>query len=251
VLLTNGCSFVWGDELRGFDTEPPSHQEHTFTHKLANLLGMPYVNLSTCGGGNDKIFRDTIVYLSDPTKPKPSHMVILWSGWSRLEFAEARPEVNNWGQPLPIQRFDDITQISPERVRNLMPQKWGPVFKYFDEAYDTRTVIIQHLSKMVAMQTLCDAMGIKLVQGAFHIQLKESLRHIINDNHKLKRYGNWQKKVDHMMGLLRKESKIGLTSWIDMYSLAEQKYTLKPNSHPDEDTHTEYAGLLYHIFNQS
>ena len=43
MLLTAGCSFVWGDELDGFDQDPPTHQRLTFTH-LCGEIGVDYVN---------------------------------------------------------------------------------------------------------------------------------------------------------------------------------------------------------------
>lgn len=250
MLLTNGCSFVWGDELEGCYEDPPNHRVHTFTDKLAGKLNMPYINLASCGGGNDKIFRDTILHLSDPDQAKPTHMVILWSGWGRAEFVESRPEIDGMGNPLKIQRYDDITQISPERVANLLPDKWGAMYKYYDGCYNSRTPVIQHLSKMVAMQTLCDSMNIKLIQGAFHVQMRDGLRFIMQENHTEGNHKAWTRRVEYMLGLLRKESKVGLTAWKDMYSLAKEKYTVKRHGHPDEDAHTEYADLLYHIFNR-
>ena len=39
-LLTTGCSFVWGDELDGYDNNPPTHWDKTFTYKLADTLGL-------------------------------------------------------------------------------------------------------------------------------------------------------------------------------------------------------------------
>ena len=57
MLVTNGCSFVWGDELDGF--MEGEHNHLTFTHRLAEKLGIEYRNISSCGNCNTKIFRDT------------------------------------------------------------------------------------------------------------------------------------------------------------------------------------------------
>ena len=90
MLLTNGCSFVWGDELDGYDDSPPTHEEYTFTYKLSEQLGIPYVNIAQCGSCNQKIFRDTTDYLRT-CKELPTHIVILWSSWQREEVAENHP----------------------------------------------------------------------------------------------------------------------------------------------------------------
>ena len=44
MLVTNGCSFVWGDELDGF--MEGNHWESTFTWKLAEELGIEHKNIS-------------------------------------------------------------------------------------------------------------------------------------------------------------------------------------------------------------
>ena len=247
MLLTNGCSFVWGDELIGYDDDPPSHKHHTFTHKLAELLGCEYVNLGTCGAGNAKIFRDTIHYLRDPKNPKPTHIVILWSAWQRGEVAENHPE--SFDVQRNIQRWQCMTQISPARVHNLKKELRDPLDRMYDHYDATRTGIIQTLSYMEAMEMLCDSLGIKLIQGIFH-QL--AYQNFLDSIHRRYRKNHWSPWVDWVMDThanLKKTSKIGLGFYQDMFSMAEEKYTVRPFGHPDEDTHTEYAQLLHHIFN--
>lgn len=249
MLLTNGCSFVWGDELEGCYDDPPTHWPHTFTHKLAELLGgMEYINLGTCGGGNDKIFRDTVRYLSNPDNKKPTHMVILWSGWSRAEMAE------HWTEDQEIvakvQRFDGMSQFSPERINNLLEHKWGPTMMFYETSYELRTDIQHGLDKMVAMQLLADSMNIKLIQGCFHHMMKDQMAGTISETASTGMYTKWAKSVRKSMELLRKESKVGLSHWQDMYSMALERFSTKEGNHPDEDTHTEYANLLNHIFTQ-
>ena len=53
MLLTAGCSFVWGDELEGFDQDPPTHWGLTFTSIVARKLGIDYENRGVCGACND------------------------------------------------------------------------------------------------------------------------------------------------------------------------------------------------------
>ena len=78
-LLTTGCSFVWGDELDGYDNNPPTHWDKTFTYKLADTLGLEPVIIAECGNSNHKIYRDLIDYLTDPENDDPEMIFVSWS----------------------------------------------------------------------------------------------------------------------------------------------------------------------------
>lgn len=245
LLVTNGCSFVWGDELHGYNDDPPSHYDLTFTHHLGRRMRLPYRCIANCGNGNDKIFRDTIEYLSDPNNEQPTHMVILWSAWKRQEHVESADDVNRKSN---IQSFDNVTQWSPERVTNLGEDCWGAVNSYCNNMYDVRTSILQHLTHMVSMQTLCKAKGIKLIQGIFHHRCKDNLLDVISKDQR-KGYEDYQSKITKLVSLLDQTSRLGLGLHTDMYTLANDLNDVKPYGHPGEQTHEEYGKLLAHIFN--
>lgn len=247
MLLTNGCSFVWGDELHGYDDDPPSHYHHTFTHKLAEKLGLEYRNLGTCGAGNAKIFRDTVHYLRNPETPTPTHIVILWSAWQRGEVAENHPD--GYEEDRKIQRWQCMTQISPARVHNLKPELAKPLDRMYDFYDSTRTGIIQTLAYMEAMELLCESMGIKLIQGTFHQLAFHNLLDTTNRRYKKTTWKPWVEWVTTTHQSLKNTSTIGMGTYVDLYSLGRDKYTIREFGHPDEDAHTEYAELLHHIFN--
>lgn len=250
MLITNGCSFVWGDELNGYNKSPPTHWGHTFTHKLGQLLNLPYENLAKCGNGNDKIFRDTIVRLCDPTLPRPTHMVILWSAWQREEYAH-RLDRGKYSK-LRLEVSDCMIQYSVERTAYCDEKHFGAITKYYNEFYNVRTSIIHHLAKMLAMQKLCDEMGIKLIQGAFHERMMSSLSMALTPrkNDPDDEWKPYRDKIEQMLSLLKDTSRVGLGKWTDMFSLCRdtEEFEIKPASHPCEKTHHEYAKLLHHIF---
>jgi hypothetical protein len=245
MLLTCGCSFVWGDELQGCYEDPPTHWRYTFTHHLAKFLKMDYVNLANCGNGNDKIFRDTIAYLTDPTRRQPTHMVILWSSWQRTEMAEPDDYYHSGRN---IQRHDSMTQFSPERVHNILPRKWGAAHAWFNSSYDVRTDILRQLPLMIAMQEICDLRGIKLIQGAFHDRMMDNVVWAMQDT-KHGDFETWKKRFGDLLGKLRDESRIGFGKYETLRSVSERLKDIKPHSHPGEDSHSEYAKLLFHMFN--
>lgn len=247
MLLTNGCSFVWGDELEGYDNSPPTHWEHTFTHQLAEQLGVPYVNLATCGACNQKIFRDTTDYLRT-CEELPTHIVILWSAWQREEIAENHPV--DYETVRNIQRYQCMTQISPSRLNNLKPELEQLMDQYYDYYDVMRTGIIRTMNYMTHMQWLCDQLGIKLIQGVFHVRMWEGLLQTMKPRyHKTEApWTNWMNYVEESLGALKDTSRVGMGRYIDLFSFASINYTIKPHSHPDEDAHTAYADLLAHIF---
>jgi hypothetical protein len=248
MLVTNGCSFVWGDELEGFDNDPPTHWHSTFTHQLAEKLGVEYVNLSTCGASNHKIFRDTMKYIR--CNPKPDYMVILWSAWQRFEHCEPKTEEEE-KQILKIERWGSMTQASPERTSNINEKDRPAVTEYVVNHKSIRHDIVVQLDYMVNMQYICEMKGIKLLQGVFHERMKRNLMSTFHPKH---HENNWTPWMDVAMSLydeLKLRSKIGLHgSMSDLYSLAKSQFDIKPYGHPDEAAHTEYANLLYHWFHR-
>jgi hypothetical protein len=247
MLLTNGCSFVWGDELEGYDNDPPTHWGHTFTHKLSELLGIPYVNIATCGACNQKIFRDTTDYLRKCDQ-LPTHIVILWSAFQREEVAENHPE----GYELfrNIKRYQCMTQISPSRLNNVKPELEQLLDQYYDYYDVTRTGIIRTINYMTHMQWLCESLGIKLIQGVFHARMWETISQCMHPKYRTTRspWTEWMDYVGESIGELKDTSRVGMGRYVDFYSVALKEYTIKPHQHPDEDAHTAYADLLAHIF---
>ena len=250
MLLTNGCSFVWGDELEGYDQSPPAHNHHTFTHKLANKLGVEYVNLATCGACNSKIFRDTMHYLRNCDK-YPTHMVILWSAFQRGEIAENHSD--DFEVVRKIQRWQCMTQISPSRLHNLKPALAETLVPFYEHNDVLRAGILETLSRMCDMQWLCDTLGIKLIQGTFHRRAHFNLSHTLKPVYR-RGDANWSPWMDYIIEILdelKPTSRIGLGHWIDLFSLAERDFSIKPYGHPDENSQTEYASILHHIFETS
>ena len=243
MLLTNGCSFVWGDELEGFDNDPPTHYQYRFSEILAKKLNMPLANIATCGACNMKIFRDTIDYLM--TNPKPEYVVILWSAWQRGEVAENLSKEEE--EALKIQRWQCMSQISPNRIQCVRPEKQKSLSLYYRDVQQSRADVLQGLSLMKAMQLTCDSMGIKLLQGVFHNKMWKNILATFDSK---SRDENWGDLIDYLkasLSLLRPECRIGLGYYTDMYTLGELKHSIKPYGHPDEATNAEYADILYNI----
>lgn len=246
MLLTNGCSFVWGDELPGCYENPPNHFQHTFTSHLGNHLGLNSVILGACGAGNDYIFRTTIEWLADKTKPQPTHMVILWTAWQREENLDARIiDLGRDRQEVQLQA--DMVQFSEERVHNLHPSRQGAAFRYYNDVYDSGVSVLYTVSKMIAIQTICEERGIKLLQGVFHERCFNNMKHQL----KRGRVPQYKKELKKQIRLLNKTSRIGLGAYQDFYSMARENNDVMKYSHPGLKTHLRYAKYLYKIYRET
>jgi len=255
MLLTAGCSFVWGDELEGFDRNPPEHWDKTWTSILAKKLNMDYVNLGVCGSSNDRIFRAVTDHLHNPELENPTHMVVIWSAWQRAEVVEymrmSRENVVGLNRP------ENATQYSPVRTATIGTKKKRDILAhYYNEAYDSRTDIMHHLTMIKTMEVMCDALGIKLIQGVFHYRSWSNLLGVLNlkdpkvgvcPDHNVGFIGDtpmYNRWVKDALGALRPRSRYGLGKGPCMYVTAKKLQDVKEFGHPGEKTQHVWSDLM-------
>mgnify|MGYP001181471967 FL=1 len=266
-LLTTGCSFVWGDELDGYDNNPPTHWDKTFTYKLADTLGLEPVIIAECGNSNHKIYRDLIDYLTDPENDDPEMIFVSWSAFKRHELFEIKEE--DFEERQKIKRFQHMTQYSPERFHWLNKENREITELFINLVWNYETPMMHLLTQMKALQALCDAKGIKIMQTHFHYRMgfaiQEMHKHQLNDPTYYGKFSTYVKKT--IMEHLRWENSLGFRVWEGCDELsrdhtdAQQKdwhdmYYLSRNTegckvlefmHPCENTHTAYADQIADI----
>lgn len=259
MLLTAGCSFVWGDELKGFDDEPPTHWEYTFTDILAKKMGIDYVNLGICGAGNEQIFRRVTDYLHNNSDQHITHMVVLWSAWQRKEWVEYQPPERH----VKIARELDVTQFSSLRTKNIYTDKIRESYDdWYDRCYDSRTDIMHTLTKMKTLELLCDSRGIRLIQGMFHQRNYFNIMALltnapyaegfpIHPDMQIDKVPEYKKWLLDSLGSLKTSSRVGLGGkgkMKDLYTLGMENNDIKEFGHPGEKTNSQYADLLFETF---
>lgn len=256
ILLTNGDSFTYGDELLGsrnpkgfeFDT----HHQYTYTHVLSQLLNKNYVNLGKNGASNSKIFRSTMRFLQTTSK-KIDLLVITWTQWGRFEIA------NSWqldGDRQIFIPFEDNMNsiIASQRSSGFMfntkndedPERTAILKSYFEDVLTMQTQIIHSLTYMRTIQHFCDILGIKVMQGIIHTGSYHNMLYTLRNTEGWEQYVEY---VQESMNYLRPECKIGLGYYTDIYSLHEQipDAEVRPMGHVCEKTQKAYAEMLYQI----
>jgi hypothetical protein len=250
MLLTAGCSFVWGDELEGFDQDPPTHWSRTFTHLLAEKMGIEYENRGVCGACNDKIFREDTDFIHDNPN-KVTHMVVMWSAWQRSELVEYMPPERE----VKIGRQNDVTQFSSLRTEMIYHKSKRDIMeRWFKEAYDSKTDILHTITKMKMLESYCDAAGINLIQGVFHKRNWSNIMSILTDKHpkqKIDTLPHFKKWLIGSLESLDDNSRIGMGKGKDLYTLCKELNDMKDFGHPGEKTQVVFANRLHEIFAKS
>ena len=237
--------------------DPPTHQRLTFTHLLADKLGVDYVNRGVCGACNDKIFREVTDWLHNHPDELPTHMVVMWSAFQRAEVVEYMPDERD----VKIGRQNDVTQFSAiMRTECIYDRRKRDVMdRWYEEAYDSRTDVMHTLSMMKALELLCEGLGIQLIQGFFHKRCWSNIMAILRnenlhsdddirkaDTSSMPDYQRWLKDA---IKNLHVNSRIGAGRGKDLYTLAIEGDDLKdPHGHPGEETQVVFADMLYDRF---
>ena len=253
MLLANGCSFVWGDELEGYKNSPPTHWDKTFTHLVADNLDMDYINLAECGNGNRKIFRDTMRYLrTGKDKDKITHAIVLWSAFERNEIAESMgPGLENL---MKIKRHQCMTQYSPARINTIYNKDLAQALDYLYDHYDDiRTSIMETMTYMTATQMIMEQMGIKYVSGMFHYRCWEELVDVMkphwqNGNNPNRHWGEWMIWIQDELNSLKDTSRLGLNRYTDLATISETMDDVMPALHAGEKSQKVFAEVITDIF---
>mgnify|MGYP006079975423 CR=1 FL=1 len=261
MLLTAGCSFVWGDELEGFDQDPPSHWDLTFTAITARALGIEYVNRGSCGACNEKIFREVTDFLHK-TPDTVTHMVVMWSAWQRKEHVEYMPAAQGSG----MRRDEDVTQFSSLRTDVIHnKQMRESMDNLYNTAYDSKTDIMHTITNMKALEIICEAKNIKLVQGVFHHRNWSNLMCVLGDvlppdatrdtyedeNLSINDIPEYRRWLTESLGSLKRASRVGLGRGEDLFSVSQILQDTKEFGHPGEESQEVFSKFLLRTFENS
>lgn len=117
-LVTNGCSFTYGDGL----TDPASQ---AWPALLANKLGVPVANIALGGASNDRIYRKTVDYMFSDFGSNPFYIMGLTSFTRREEYSRTE---SDW-IPLNLISNHRVPRLWASRVEELLAKEvdWIPL----------------------------------------------------------------------------------------------------------------------------
>lgn len=256
IILANGDSFTYGDELDGSRSPDgiDTHHHHTYVYKLSALLDRKYVNLGVNGASNMKIYRRTFDFLMSDNR-EIDLLVIMWSNFGRFEICE--PYELKADKKVHIHREADMNQIIPNHhtssfsLKNFGPHlvDMDPRFRilsqYVSKILTFETQIAHTLSYMTHIQFLCDKLDIPVIQGVIHGDMYKNILHTLR--RKSEGFDDYKAYVTEKLRYLRPECKIGLGHYKDIYYMGAENNDLRPMGHSGEDTHTQFAEMLKDI----
>ena len=270
MLLTTGCSVVYGAELDEKNWYSEEHWEKTFSHHLSKHLGVDYTCLAKCGNSNHKIFRDLMQWFIDDNVSSTSfdqntrlsnctHMVVLWSHVDRDEFFSFK----NLGIEKVEQRLTDSSDMCLRQyqknglnVHEILTENQRKTLDDFNKEF--RNFELDMIRTCVYMQTiqmLCENHNIKLIQGFMddspYLKLLKSFKKNEGEPKRKIYYSRLKKNMNRMLKTLKKNSRIGLGRPYprSFYSILGDDDILK-YGHPNSEKHKEYARYLYRIFQE-
>lgn len=228
MLLVNGCSYTYGDEL----DNPEQERWSTF---LGDLRSTEVVNIAQPGSSNSKIYRDTLNYIR---VHHPSECIVMWSAFERVEVYHNQKA--------------DWLQVSPSRLTS--GEKYITQNKHYWEGFYTfltnrETQLLNTLNYMVQLQWICEELGIELVQGWFHeycmkeysrlVKYAETRDHPVKDD------------IQSLFKQLKDSSKFGMTDIISFNEFTDlNDFTRQPEGHPGAAAHKAFALYVNNVCNE-
>lgn len=235
MILFNGCSFTYGDELK--DSE-----NTCFAALAGKKLNQDFKNLGTPGGSNHRIVRTTFANLDENIKAA----VIQWTSPTRFEhFAQDSLETNDGYRKVTLQKLGPIQKHHDRTIwrifhanqyskTNLALKKYAVLVRTY------RANCIEFLYQVHQIQTTLRLANIPyfMVNG-----LKEIHQDIFPDN------------LSHLRNSCPVYNKI---DWSDKVWLLDPKtdsiedwtkrnnYAIGVGEHPLEEAHDAFSDIIQH-----
>lgn len=250
MLLVNGCSYTYGDEL-----DDPINERWS-TH-LSSLLGSKIENIGSCGASNSKIFRTTMDALLSNGNDITG-VIIIWSAFERCEFVNLSTHHLFWKEGNPEE--DPWMQVSPSRLDSRqyksVTKKVEGLKAYYNDLYTSEGGIWQTVNYMYWIKNLCDHFNIDCMQGWFHEAMLARFRRVFSRINHQNMGGRLLKLEEEISGKLRVLPGYQLigcpgTDYQTFNMFTERGgYSRKPELHPGPEAHEGYAHYLFDIIKE-
>lgn len=245
MILLNGCSFTYGDEL-----SDPDNQRWG-TH-LGKLLDKDIHNLSAPGASNSRIYRTTMSFLAENDLTELEGMIVMWSAFERVEMISLHNEHNYDKNSNLIN--GQFLQMSPSRVgkdNRSIVRNFKAWETFYGEIYTRETGVVQTVNYMVWLKWLCDQLKITCLQGWFHEGNRQMVQKLFHTNRlitlgpKLDRIAKptlrkLKNLPDHCMVGAKENNGLTFHEFTKM-----NKFETLRRGHPGIEAHNAYAQYMY------
>lgn len=236
ILYTNGCSFVYGQELQN-----PTIS--AWPSILSKKLNVEVKNDALCGSSNERIFRTTNDFICNNYKKYKNELfvVIGWSLSDRYELFHQRLlkyiQIMNYNEKIGTTERDSVSELENQIIHN-----FHNLFKsddYINEQTSLRYII--------AIYALCNLFQIPLIMFN-SIWPFISSKQLLNIFDKIQ---NLKKHKFHNFHFYENANLIQIfqhNNWINetfMDFTVINKFSIGENSHPLEEAHEAWANYLY------
>ena len=259
-LYTNGCSFVYGDELQN-----PNDGNWQFDHRWSKILsakmGVEEINQAQNGSSNNRIYRTTKDWvLSNKSKLKDTFVVLGWSQAIRTErfndmaamheainfgvdpdsmCASENNGMDATGHCIPGKGHGPFLGVSPSR------KFWHEYNKYYlNESWFTEESAL----RVFGMQELLNKLNVKYY---FYFSMETMVLHYLQQSKNKKLYDF--KKIyklsqeEWITNEVKKQTG-GILEWdskVNTFKNSKGGWSGFNGSHPDEKSHELWADFLY------
>lgn len=252
-LYSNGCSFVYGDEI-----------DHPHENRWSRIFSEKYnvkeINESENGSSNNRIYRTTKDWLlSNKEKLKDTFVVLGWSQAIRMErfndMADRYESINFGVHPDNMSASHNNGMDAsghcaygkdhgPFWGKSPPPRFWNQYVKYyFDDKYFNEESAL----RVFAMQELLEKLNVKYY---FYFSMENNVVHYIQRKYKdLYNFDKiyHQSQEDWIRDIVEKETG-GIIEWddkVNTYKNPKGGWDGFQGSHPDEKSHSLWADFLY------
>lgn len=170
MIYVNGCSYTFGIGTAPHGDSPTNCLQNAWPSQLSEMLGQEVINQALPGSCNERIFRDTIDYLSTND---PDMVIIMWSDPGRVE--HYMPKEGDW-----YREIFDLFQITPQAVTNVNDYfKREALESYFSFLHHDAKRCLDTLSYMNAIQMICKARNIPYISHCYKSNIERQCRHTL------------------------------------------------------------------------
>jgi hypothetical protein len=265
LVLSGGCSFIWGSEMSDCRHHAPNgFSKSTWPALLANSIGADYHCVASAGSGNDIIARNIIDYCE---KEAPGLVIVQWTFPWRFAFRFGYPTSKKMDQWCTIDMWSIDDEFKPagtvldesdefygfsETARQIAKtvgvQEFANMF-FKHVAYEEYWAIYSSLKEIVGLQNYLKLKNIPFLFSCADNVLLESQVSTTPDQY-IRMYQNqldvssWYMfpqgtKGHHTM------TPRGFYQWAE-----ENKYKSGPGGHPLEQAHSDASKIIQGKFNE-